>query len=452
MGAPVHRPVPRGGHRGRPALSTAAPAPDPAAPAEPALAEPAAARVHAAPAEPAAADATVSAPLAVVLTSGIAYALYFGSIGAWSPYWPVYFAGLGVDLAAIGVLTAIPAAVQIVAAPAWGLLSDRLGDVRLPLAAASAVCIAAALFMASAPATAWLFPAVALLAVGSSAWPPLVDARTVTALGAQRGRYGQARGIGSAGFIVASILVGLLVDALGPRVLFGAYVPLVAVAAVWVLVLFGRAGSRPRVVGVGPVGALRLLRERTMALMFAGSVLVWAACNGASAFFSLRLVAQGADAGLVGVGWAVNALVEIPMMLLFQPLARRAGVPALIAAGATVLAVRNLGWAVAGSDLATVGVALLSGVGYALFLVGVTTWLADRVAVSLRATAQALFLGTAYAIGTIGGSLGAGWLAGAAGLDAMFYAVAAVALAGAGVTWLAVGRPALSRARGAAPR
>jgi PPP family 3-phenylpropionic acid transporter len=379
----------------------------------------------------------------VVLTSGAAYAIYFGAIGAWSPYWPVYFTGLGVDLAVIGALTAIAAAVQIVAAPSWGLLADRLGDVRPPLVAAALFCIGAAAVMAAGPATPWLFPGVALLALGGSAWPPLVDARTVSALGAQRDRYGQARGIGSAGFIVASLVVGLLATAFGPRVLFAAYVPLVAIAAVWVALLFGRAGGRQRVAGVGPFGAMGLLRDRSMALMFAGSVLVWAACNGASAFFSLRLVAQGADAGLVGVGWAVNAIVEIPMMLVFRRLARRTGVPLLIAAGAAVLAVRNLGWAVAGTDLATVAVALLSGVGFALFLVGVTTWLADRVPAQLRATAQALFLGTAYAAGTIAGSLGAGWLAGAASLDAMLYGATVVAAAGALIIWLAVGRPGL---------
>ena len=377
----------------------------------------------------------------MVITSGVAYAAFFGAYGAWGPYWPVYFSQLGVGLGAIGLLAAIPAAVQIFAAPAWGLAADRLGDVRAPLAAAGVIAIVAAAFLATGPAVVLLVPGVALLAAGTSAWPPLVDARTVTALGAHRDRYGQARSIGSAGFVVVAIAVGLLINAYGSRVLFAAYIPLFCLAVVWVVGLFGRAGTRQRVAGVGPLGALRLLRERPMALLFVGSVLVWAACNGASAFFSLRLVAQGADAGLVGVGWAVNAVVEVPMMLVFRRLARRAGVPALIAAGAVALAVRNLGWAVAGTDVATVAVALLSGVGFSLFLVGVTGWLADRVPTSLRATAQALFLGTAYATGTIVGSLAAGWIANGAGLDAMFYTATVVAAVGALIVWLGVGRP-----------
>jgi PPP family 3-phenylpropionic acid transporter len=178
-----------------------------------------------------------------------------------------------------------------------------------------------------------------------------------------------------------------------------------------------------------------------MTLLFLGSVLVWAASNGATAFFSIRLVSQGADAGLVGVGWAVNAAVEVPMMLVFGRLARRTGIPALIAAGAAVLTVRNLGWALAGFAFATVAVSLLSGVGFSLMLVGVTGWLADRVPGSLRATAQALFLGTAYATGSIAGSLGAGWIANSFSLDAMLFASTLVAAVGAVLTWAAVGRP-----------
>jgi len=71
----------------------------------------------------------------------------------------------------------------------------------------------------------------------------------------------------------------------------------------------------------------------------------------------------------------------------------------------------------------------------------VTGWLADRVPSSLRATAQALFLGTAYATGTITGALGAGAIANSAGLDAMFYVATVVAVVGALTIWLAVGRP-----------
>jgi PPP family 3-phenylpropionic acid transporter len=383
----------------------------------------------------------VLSPNAVILTSGLAYALFFGSVGVWIPYAPVYFRELRVDLAGIGVLAAIPAAVAVFVAPAWGLLADRLGDVRLPLIASSALAILVALLLASDPPVWALFPGVGLLAAGTCAMAPLVDARTVSGLGPQRDRYGQARVLGSVGFIVVTIVAGIAIDAFGTRSLFAGYIPLLAGGVLAVALTFGGPAERSHVRGVGPFGALGLLRRSPLGLYFVGSVLFWTACNGAAAYFSIRLVEQGGDAGLVGIGWAMNAVVEIPMMLLFRRLAGRVGVPALLAAGAAMIALRNAGWAFAGSAEASVAVAGLSGIGFSLFQVGTTTWLADRVPAAMRATAQALFLGTAFAGGSIAGSLGAGAVAATGGLEAMFAVMAALALGGAGIIWLAVGRP-----------
>ncbi len=342
------------------------------------------------------------------------------------------------DLALIGVLTAIPAAVQIVGAPAWGMLADRLGDVRAPLVLAMAIAVAVAVVLALRPPVVLLFPGVGLLAAGTCAAAPLVDARTVQDLGDQRGRYGQARALGSAGFIVVAVGAGALIDAAGDGAMFATYVPLLAGTALVAAALFGRPGRGQRVMGIGPIRAFALLRTRTFGMFFASSILVWTAFGGASAYFSVRLVEQGADASLVGLGWAVNALVEVPAMLVFRRLADRTGVPRLIIGGAVALGIRNLGWGLAGSAAASVGVAALSGVGFSLVLVGTTTLLADLVPGSMRATAQALFLGTAYAIGSIAGSLGAGLVAQAAGVGTMFIVMAAIGLVGAAATWVAL--------------
>lgn len=357
----------------------------------------------------------------------------------------MYFKHLGVDLVALGVLAAIPAAVQIVASPAWGMLADRLGDMRWPLVLGMLIAIVAALAMALRPPVALLFPGVGLLAVGTSAAAPLVDTRTVQDLGAERGRYGQARAVGSAGFIVASVIVGVAIVGLGDSAMFASYVPLLAGTALVAATLFGRPRGGQRVMGIGPLRALSMLRTRTFGLFFASSLLVWAAFGGASAYLSVSLVLQGADARLVGIGWAVNALLEVPAMLVFRRLAERTSVPRLIVLGAAVLGVRNLGWGLAATASATVFVAALSGIGFSFVLVGTTAWLSELVPGSMRATAQALFLGTAFAGGTIAGSLTAGVAAQAAGVPAMFDLMAAVGLVGAAATWVALRAPGVTQ-------
>jgi MFS transporter, PPP family, 3-phenylpropionic acid transporter len=156
------------------------------------------------------------------------------------------------------------------------------------------------------------------------------------------------------------------------------------------------------------------------------------------AFFSLRLIELGGDARLIGIGWAANAVLEIPTMLAYRRLAGRLRVQWLLVVGASIFVVRAGLFAATGSAVGLVLGAALGGIGFALFLVGTTTFVARQTPVALRATAQALFTSTAYAIGSIVGAILAGLVAGAWGLAAVFPAATVTSAVGAVMIWLAV--------------
>jgi MFS family permease len=370
--------------------------------------------------------------------SALVYMLLFSAVGCWSAYASVLFQELGVGLAAIGVLAAVPSAVAIVGAPTWGLVADRLGDVRPPLLVAGLWAAAAASLLALQPPMPWIALVVAVLAAGSSGLTPLVDARTVERLGRARDRFGEARAFGSLGFIITTLAVGVLVQALGTPAMLAVYVPALALTGIVGAAVLGRGSRTARAAGIGPIRALGLLRDPGMGLFFAGSIVVWLAATGAITFFSLRLIELGGDARLVGIGWAANAVLEIPTMLAYRRLSGRLRVQWLLVAGAAIFVVRAALFAASDSPMGLVVGAALGGVGFALFLVGTTTFIARRAPASLRATAQALFTSTAYAVGSIIGGILAGLVAGAWGLAAVFPAAAITSAVGAVLIWLAV--------------
>jgi MFS transporter, PPP family, 3-phenylpropionic acid transporter len=375
-----------------------------------------------------------------LVPSAAVYLLLFSAVGCWSAYATVLFADQGVDLTTIGLLASVPSAVAIVGAPTWGLVADRLGDVRPPLLAASLWAAAAAILLALQPPLPWIILAVVLLACGTSGMTPLVDARTVERLGRARDRFGQARAFGSLGFIVTTIGVGALVQARGTVAMLFVYVATLAATGLVGAAFLGRGTRAARASGVGPLGALRLLRDPGMGLFFAGSIVVWTAASGAMALFSLRLIELGADARLVGIGWAANAVLEIPTMLAFRRIAGRVRLPWLLVAGSGVFALRALVFSASGDPSGLIVAAALGGVGFALFLVGTTTWIARRAPVHLQATAQALFSSTAYALGAITGAILAGQIAGRWGLAAVFPAATVASVGGCLLIWLAVVR------------
>jgi PPP family 3-phenylpropionic acid transporter len=378
---------------------------------------------------------------ASVVPSGVVYALQFTAVAVWVAYAALYFQSLGVSLATIGLLASIPSAVAIVAAPAWGLVADRLGDVRPPYLAGSLWAAAFGLILATGPAMPWLVLAVGMLAIGTSGLTPLVDARTIQRLWPDRSRYGQARVFGSVSFMITTVTVGALVPTVGLAAGFVVYGVAMALAGVSAALLLGKPSGGLKVGGVGPLAGVALLRLPGLATFFLGSTLAWTASSIALTLLSLRVVDLGGDTSLVGISWALNAAVEIPLMILFPQIARRYRVEWLIVAGIAVIVLRSLLWWVAAQPVAFIAVTLLSGVSFTLMLVGTTSYIAVRVPPNLRATAQALFTSTTFAIGTIAGAIIAGQVAQAVGLAGVYPVSAAIGIAGVVLAWWSIARP-----------
>ena len=324
---------------------------------------------------------------ASVVPSGVVYAFQFTAVAVWVAYATLYFKSLGVSLATIGLLASIPSAVAIVAAPLWGLVADRLGDVRPPYLAGALWAAAIGLFLSTGPSLPWLAVAVALLAVGTSGLTPLVDARTIQRLWPDRSRFGRARVWGSVAFMITTVSVGAIVPTFGLASAFLVYAVAMALGGISAALLLGKAKERLRVGGIGPLAGLGLLRLPGLGAFFAASTLAWTASSTALTLLSLRVVDLGGDTSLVGIAWAVNAAVEIPLMILFPRIVKRLRIEWLIVAGISVIILRSLLWWAAATPTTFIAVTALSGVSFTFMLVGTTSYIATRVPPSLQATA-----------------------------------------------------------------
>src|SRR4051812_35197428 len=246
----------------------------------------------------------------------LAYLVYYAAIGAAFPYLPVFYRGIGLGLAEIGALTALQATVQLLFAPVWGGLADRFPRTRvtLPLAALVATVGATTLFL-SASFTAVVAGSMILYG-GLSGIGPTLDSRTRETLGPERrGRFGEVRAFGSLAFVLSTVAVGFLLDAEGARSLFWAYLPFL-VATVVVTATIPRRPSMTRSVSLLR-GAGDFLATSGVALFLVGFIVVWASLAAVTAFYSIQIVALGGSPGLVGIAWAVGALIQGPYMYLF---------------------------------------------------------------------------------------------------------------------------------------
>lgn len=377
----------------------------------------------------------------------LAYLVYFGAIGASFPYLPVFYRDLGLRLEEIGLLTAVQAATQLALAPIWGGLVDRFPKVglTLPLAAAVATAGGFVLFLATD------FPSVLagsmLLFAGLAGIGPTLDARTLETLGPSgRQRYGQVRAFGSLAFVIATLLVGLLLDVRGARTLFWVYLPCLIGTVLVTATIPRRGATRPVSLFRG---ASEILGAPGMLVFFGGFTIVWTALAATNAFYSIQVVALGGSTALVGIAWGFGAVIEVPLMYAFPRLGARFGTERLLVVGAVAFALRAVLAGTARDPLALVLIAPLEGLGFACVFVGGVTVLAARLPASLGGTAQGLFAASA-GLATIVGSVVGGAIAGALGIPGLFAVCGALGLVGAAAVGYAVlgARAGIGPARG----
>lgn len=367
--------------------------------------------------------------------AALAYVAYFGAVGALFPYLPVYYDSIGLDLAAIGLLSALSAATQLVAAPVWGALNDTFPRSRLPVPLAGLTAAGGAAMLVSVRGDGPVALAVFVLSVGIAGIAPILDTRTLDMLGAQRARYGQIRAWGSASFVVVSWLTGLAIDRFGEPTLFAVYVPALVLTAMIGFTLPARPVVR-RQINVWR-GALGIVRSPSMRLFFVGALFVWTMLTAINTYYSIRIVSVGGANETVGVAWAIGAMVEVPIMFGFARLARRFGTERLLLLGAGLFAVRAAAAAVSGNAAALVAVAPIEGMAFGLFSVGAIGFVSSRAPVGLAATAQGVFAAV-LGLASIGGAAFGGAVVAVVGVSGLFFVVAVGSIGAAVVVWFAI--------------
>ncbi len=371
--------------------------------------------------------------------AALTYIVFFSAVGAAWPYLPVYYDDLGLDLGEIGLVAALSAATQLVAAPTWGGLTDRFPHTRLTLPAAALTAAVGAVMLARATDLLTVVPGALVLSFGLAGIGPVLDARVLDLLGADKIRYGQLRAWGSLAFVVVALLVGVGLDSAGMGALFVVYVPLLIATALISLSL-----PRGRSTAGGSVlrGAWAFVVAPGMRLFLFGSLLVWSLLAAVTGFYSIQVTALGAPPATIGIVWAFGAIVEVPIMFGFPRLAARFGTERLIVAGAAAFALRAGIAALAREPLLLVLVAPLEGAGFALSYVGGVGYVAQRARPGLAATAQGVYSATSGLASIIGAAAG-GFVAGAITIPGMFAVSAGLGVLATGVVAVAVLGPVM---------
>ena len=273
----------------------------------------------------------------------VLYFFMFAGMGIFFPFLNVYYKSIGLSGTQIGLINTLGPLIAIFAGPMWGLLSDKLGRLRLLLAVIILGSIISVLGLGLVKTFFAILGLAAVFNLFGCAIQPLVDSYNLALLGEHRERYSEQRLWGTFGFLASSLFAGSLFERVGLRYLFPGY------ALCLGLLLFTLIWLPPAATRMGRTvfkGFTQMLRQPIWLIFAAAVILVMIANNSWLNFLGITVTEMGAKDSLVGWMWSVGALSEIPVMLFGTRLLRRWGAKKIMAAGFFFYGVRLILYAV----------------------------------------------------------------------------------------------------------
>ena len=364
----------------------------------------------------------------------------FAAAGAIVPYLPLYFRSLGFSLGEVGEILALASLVGLAASPGWGALSDRSAGSPLVLLAAAGTAIVGWGIVVASSGLLPVLVGASIAGAGTAGLSPIIDARALETAGANRSGYGPLRAWGSLSYIVAALGTGMAVDSWGPRALFATLAVALIGTAVAGLALRPARDGRIETAARPLREAGRLFGPRGLGAFLLGSFLTWLGMSAVLTFTPIRFDELGASATIVGLGGAIAAGIEVPVMLRFPQLAARFGSDRLLIAGSALIAARSVVAALAPDSVTLLAASIFGGLGFALFFVGGVTYVSEHVPPEVAATAQGIFQGVGSSFSQVVAAAAGGAVAAAAGVAGLFVVGAGIGIVAATIIAIAVRR------------
>jgi len=359
------------------------------------------------------------------------YGASFGLFGTHLPFFPVWLKAIGIDATWIGIIIAVPAVTRFTILPVVTGLAERRQSLRDTIIVTALVT---ALGFAVIGTLRQPIPVFLAFTVTACVWTPMVpltDAYALRGVARYGLNYGPLRLWGSAAFVVGALACGLLVDVIAVQHL------------IWVIVVVAGLGAvvspalqrldNPRTAPAARPRAMRLLREPGFLALIVAAALIQGSHAAYYTFASITWQAAGLGGLTIAGLWVLGVLAEIVVFALSP---RFTLPPAMLVVIGGLSAVAR--WLITAQEppVAVLSVVQLAhGLTYGLTQVGTMLLLARHVPGHGMARGQGYYAACSGLVTSCASILsGAIYFRYGQGV---YYIMAAMALSGAVLMWLA---------------
>ncbi len=359
------------------------------------------------------------------------YGTMFGMVGTHLPFFTVWLKAVGIDAFWIGIITAVPPVTRFTVLPFVTALAEKRHALRGAIVVTAFATALGFSILGTQHLPILIFLAYAVTCCLWTPMVPLTDAYALRGVAHYGLNYGPLRLWGSAAFVAGALACGLLVDVIAAKNLIWV---IASVAALGAFVSLGlQPLGNPKSATHLQQGAGGLLRDPGFLAIIVTSALI----QGSHAAYYIFASIAWQQAGLGGLTiaglWSLGVIAEIVVFALSP---RFTLPPVMLVVIAALSAVAR--WVITAQEppLAILaGVQLMHGLTFGLTQVGTMGLLVRHVPGQVMARGQG-YLAACSGIVSSSTSILSGAVYARYG-QGIYYVMAAMALSGAVVMWLA---------------
>ena len=348
------------------------------------------------------------------------------------PFLTVYLLDRGLSYTEVGIAYATTSLISVVFQPIWGYITDKYSNKRSIIIITmifSALIINAFVFVKGFPMA---ISAMILLIIFQSPISSILDAFSYEIIEEHRGiEFGRIRLMGSIGYAMASLLIGILIKKTNINSSFYTYFILFIVAIFMMKGIKFKGNTENKKLDFKDIG--EVLKNKNFIVFLISICVVNIALGANSNYISIIIEKTGGDISNLGMLWFIVAMSELPIFFFGGRLLKKYGELNIYIFAIIVYILRFFLNGISVDYRQIMFIQLLQGLSFPVFLMATLQYLNKTVPPKMRTSGITLYAAFGGGLGGFIGNIMGGRLLEVVSVFTLFRFLAIVMVIALGV-------------------
>lgn len=339
----------------------------------------------------------------------ILYFIMYGAVACVFPFFTVYFRKRGLSYGEIGIAFATNSIISVIFQPLWGIITDKYSNKKSTLKVAmifSAVFALPFIFV-------WGFVPVILSLIAFMIFQsPILSVNDAYCYEIIEGnnelQYGKIRLMGSIGYAVISLILGMIIKHTGLNAAFISYIIFIAFSVI-ALKGINYCGTSSKS-GINFTDVIAVLRDKRFILLSISAAIANTSMSANGNYLSVLIEKTGGDISNLGMLWFIVAMSELPVFFFGNRILKKVGVLNVYLMSLVIYICRFFMDSISTSYVMVLGIQILQGVTFPFYLMSTLEYISEITPSNTRTTAITAFTAIAAGVGGFIGNICGGFL------------------------------------------